>query len=94
MTSRLSALVLAAVMVVLATPFGAISQPAQTSPEALFQSRCATCHSLTRAVRPLRALPEVERRKRLEALLANHHAPDPKERALMVDYLVAAAATR
>lgn len=60
--------------------------------ETMFQTRCAACHSLSRAVRPLRALAVPQRRPHLEEFLRRHHVPDAADRALLADYLLATAA--
>lgn len=70
----------------------AIAEPAAASADAIFQARCAACHSVARAVRPLKAMGESLRRRHLETFLADHHVSDPSERALLVDYLLKAAA--
>ena len=63
----------------------------QVSAERVFQTRCATCHSLSRALRPLRGIGERERRKHLEGFLIRHYAPEARERALLVEYLLSAS---
>jgi mono/diheme cytochrome c family protein len=77
-------------VVLLATASHPTPAPAQPLAEALFQTRCAACHSLTRAMRPLRAIAAAERRARLDAFLRGHHT-DPAEREVLADYLVNAA---
>lgn len=78
-----------AIVLLAAASTPALAQ-AQPSADALFQTRCAACHSLARAVRPLRAIDAAERRTRLDSFLRSHHA-DPTERDLLVDYLLNAA---
>lgn len=67
-------------------------QPTVPGADQIFQARCAACHSLSRAIRPLRAVNESDRRQHLETFLVDHHLPDEAERTLVVDYLLAAAA--
>lgn len=67
-------------------------QPTVQGADQIFQARCAACHSLSRAIRPLRAVNESDRRTRLETFLVDHHLSDEAERTLLVEYLLAAAA--
>jgi mono/diheme cytochrome c family protein len=64
----------------------------QTSPQSLFEQKCASCHSEARVLRSLRAIDAAERISRLERLLPGHYAADAGERKLIIDYLVAKAA--
>lgn len=69
----------------------AVGQPPANSAEAIFQARCAACHSIARAVRPLKAMSDSPRRQHLEKFLGDHHVPDSSERAMLIDYLLKAA---
>lgn len=64
---------------------------ADTPPEglALFEKLCVECHATP--ARILRKLPSQidERQQALAKLLAEHHAPDPVERAALMDWLLA-----
>lgn len=59
--------------------------------EALFQSKCAGCHSQKKVMGAVRKLPEAERRAHLEKFLVSHFAPDAAQRKAICDHLTSAA---
>jgi mono/diheme cytochrome c family protein len=80
----LRALIPAVALVVL--PAGVSSAPdgAET-----FKARCAKCHTARSMRAAVAKTPATERAANLDRFLAEHYAPDPAERKLIVEYLVA-----
>jgi hypothetical protein len=58
----------------------------------LFKSKCTTCHTDKKALDAARKVDEDKRAGHFEKFLSTHFAPDPAERAAIVDYLVKATA--
>lgn len=54
-----------------------------------YEKACRDCHAApARIVRKLGGKAESESRANLTELLKRHHAPDPKEREQIIDYLL------
>jgi hypothetical protein len=60
--------------------------------QALFKSKCTSCHTQKKVLTALRKMPEAERPARLDKFLPGHFAPDAAERKAIAEYLLVAAA--
>jgi cytochrome c5 len=58
----------------------------------LFKSKCTTCHTDKKALDAARKVEADKRAAHFEKFLSTHFAPDPGERAAIVDYLIKATA--
>lgn len=68
---------------------------AEPDPAAVYQRACAECHrNPSRVVRGYLERPQAERAPALDRFLAGHYAPDARERAALVAWLLAGAGGR
>jgi cytochrome c5 len=56
----------------------------------LVKSKCTTCHTETKAIEGVRKVDATKRAAYFEKFLGAHFAPDPAQRAAIVEYLIKA----